>query len=219
MPNIQIDQHLIRFLLFIPFFLVSITVHEYAHAFFAFRFGDNTAKNSGRLTLNPLKHIDLIGTIILPFISFSSGIGLIGWAKPIPVNRNAMRDPRKNDIVVSAAGPISNLLLAILFLIPFFIVQRVMGETQYWRGVIETISVYGVYFNIFLCLFNVLPIPPLDGSHLLYDFFPNNFTKRMLSMGLYGTILLLVCINSPIWNYFMSVINFVVGGLVRAISI
>ena len=219
MPSIQIDERLIRFLIFIPFFLVSITVHEYAHAFFAYRFGDNTAKNSGRLTLNPFKHIELVGTIILPFISFTSGIGLIGWAKPIPVNRNAMHDPRKNDIIVSAAGPLSNLLLALLFLIPYFIVQRVSAETEFWRGAIENICVYGVYFNIFLCLFNFLPIPPLDGCHLLYDLFPNNFTKRLLNLGLYGTIILLIAINSPLWHYFMLLLNVVVRGLLTVAAV
>ena len=115
MENIQVSERLISFLLFIPIFLLSLTVHELAHAFTAYKKGDNTAKNAGRLTLNPIKHLDIVGSVIMPFASFASGFLLIGWAKPVPVNRNNFKNPLKDDAIVSFAGPLSNFVLAVVF--------------------------------------------------------------------------------------------------------
>ena len=106
MPDIQLSNRLISFLIFLPVFFLSIAVHEFSHALMANKFGDDTAKKLGRLTLNPIKHIDLIGSVIMPLASFASGFALIGWAKPIPVNRNNFRNSLKDDLVVSFAGPL-----------------------------------------------------------------------------------------------------------------
>lgn len=195
------------FLLFIPFFLISIAVHEFAHAATAYKLGDDTAKSHGRLTLNPIKHLDLVGSIIMPILAFSSGFALIGWAKPVPVNPHKLRNGLMGDAAVSAAGPLSNLGLAFVFaiLLKVFQILAVLGE------MITEMFLFGVFINIFLCFFNLIPIPPLDGSHLIYDFFPNNFTARFLNLGLYGTILLLLFIYSPLWDYFISLISFVIS--------
>ena len=121
MPDLQISERLINFLMFLPIFLLSISVHEYSHAFIANKRGDDTAKNLGRLTLNPFKHIDLIGSIIMPLAAFASGFALIGWAKPVPVDRRNFRHPLKDDALVSFAGPLSNFILSVLLLVLFLI--------------------------------------------------------------------------------------------------
>jgi Zn-dependent protease len=204
--DIQISERLLNFIAFLPLFYLSIAVHEFAHALLANKYGDDTAKKLGRLTLNPLKHIDLIGSVIMPIAAFASGFALIGWAKPVPVDRRNFKEPLKADTVVSFAGPLSNFIFAILFFILFIISQQ-------WFGAQHTFVVnlmwYGVFLNIFLFVFNLLPIPPLDGSHILFDLFPNKFTAKYLSLGFYGSFILLVFIYSPLWGFFIRIINFI----------
>lgn len=206
MGDIQISERLLNFIAFLPLFYLSIAVHEFAHALLANKYGDDTAKKLGRLTLNPLKHIDLIGSVIMPIAAFASGFALIGWAKPVPVDRRNFKEPLKADTVVSFAGPLSNFIFAILFFILFIISQQ-------WFGARHTFVVnlmwYGVFLNIFLFVFNLLPIPPLDGSHILFDLFPNKFTAKYLSLGFYGSFILLVFIYSPLWGFFIRIINFI----------
>ena len=206
MGDIQISERLLNFIAFLPLFYLSIAVHEFAHALLANKYGDDTAKKLGRLTLNPLKHIDLIGSVIMPIAAFASGFALIGWAKPVPVDRRNFKEPLKADTVVSFAGPLSNFIFAILFFILFIISQQ-------WFGAQHTFVVnlmwYGVFLNVFLFFFNLLPIPPLDGSHILFDLFPNKFTAKYLSLGFYGSFILLVFIYSPLWGFFIRIINFI----------
>ncbi len=206
MPDIQISERLINFLLFLPVFLLSIAVHEFSHAFFASKFGDDTAKNQGRLTLNPFKHIDLIGSVIVPLAAFASGFALIGWAKPVPVDRRNFSDPLKNDAVVSFAGPLSNFVLSVLLFVLFLISVNIFGEQN---SIVSELLWYGVFLNVFLFAFNLLPIPPLDGSHILFDLFPNKLTAKYLNLGLYGSFILLVFIYSPLWGIFMKILNFI----------
>ena len=206
MPNIEVSEKLISFLTFIPLFLISISVHEFAHALLASRLGDNTAKNQGRLTLNPFKHADLIGTFIMPLAAFASGFALIGWAKPVPIDRRNFKNQMRDDAIVSFAGPFSNFLLALLFFISFLIAYNSNSE-----GYLVDIFWYGVFFNIFLFAFNLLPIPPLDGSHILFDIFPNKITASLLNIGFYGSIILLIFIYSPLWGYFMKFVNFILS--------
>ncbi|MFO7448252.1 MAG: site-2 protease family protein [Ignavibacteriaceae bacterium] len=212
MSDIQVSDKLISFLTFLPMFFLSITIHEFAHAFFASRLGDNTAKNLGRLTLNPFKHTDIVGTIIMPIASFASGFALIGWAKPVPVNRNNFRNLYRDDALVSAAGPLSNFILAILFFIGFIVSSGMIGN---YDSLIVNIFWYGVFFNIFLFAFNLLPIPPLDGSHILFDIFPGKITAALLNLGFYGSIILLLFIYSPLWGFFMEFINFILRLFLR----
>ena len=206
MPHIEISQKLISFILFLPMFFISITIHEFAHAFSASKLGDDTAKREGRLTFNPIKHADIIGTIIMPLASFASGFALIGWAKPVPINRNNFKNKLRDDAIVSFAGPLSNFILAIIFFIGFLIVFNM--DFQYQQYLVN-IFWYGVFFNIFLFAFNLLPVPPLDGSHILFDLFPNKITASLLNLGLYGSIILLVLIYSPLWGFFMKLINII----------
>ncbi len=206
MPDIQVNPKLISFLTFIPMFIISITLHEFAHAFIAHKLGDDTAKNEGRYSLNPLKHIDLVGTIILPIASFVSGFALIGWAKPVPINRNNFKNQLRDDALVSFAGPLSNFLLAVLFFV-FFVFTYNLNNGQ--NETILSLLWYGVFFNVFLGLFNLIPIPPLDGSHILFDIFPNKYTAYLFRFGLYGSFILLFVIYSPLWDYFMDLVRWV----------
>jgi Zn-dependent protease len=212
MGDIQVSEKLISFLTFLPMFFLSITIHEFAHAFSASRLGDNTAKSLGRLTLNPFKHADLIGTLIMPLASFASGFALIGWAKPVPVNPNNFRNAYRDDAIVSAAGPVSNFILALVFFTGFVISFNMTGDLD---SRVVNLFWYGVFFNIFLFAFNLLPIPPLDGSHILFDIFPNRITAAIRNFGLYGSIILLVVIYSPLWGFFMEFINFILRIFLR----
>jgi len=204
--DIQISEKLLNFIAFLPLFYLSIAVHEYSHALLANKYGDDTAKKLGRLTLNPLKHIDLIGSVIMPIAAFASGFALIGWAKPVPVDRRNFKEPLKADAIVSFAGPFSNFILAILFFIFFIFSHQWFGSQHTF---VINLMWYGVFLNIFLFIFNLLPIPPLDGSHIVFDLFPNKFTAKYLSLGFYGSFILLAFIYSPLWGFFIRIINFI----------
>ncbi|MFZ2323556.1 MAG: site-2 protease family protein [Ignavibacteriaceae bacterium] len=212
MPDIQMSERLISFLTFLPMFILSITFHEFAHAFIAYKMGDSTAKNMGRLSFNPIKHIDFFGTLIMPIASFASGMALIGWAKPVPIDRRNFKNIYKDDAYVSFAGPFANLIIAFIFYIFFFVFLNYhLSENQ----ILINILWYGVFFNIFLFAFNLLPIPPLDGSHILFDLVPNQLTAKFLNLGLYGSIILIFFIYSPLWGFFMKLINFILNSLIK----
>jgi Zn-dependent protease len=212
MPHIQISEKLISFITFLPVFLISLGLHEFAHAFSASKLGDDTAKKQGRLTLNPFKHADLIGTYIMPLASLTSGIALIGWAKPVPIDMSKFKNTFRDDAIVSFAGPLSNFILSILFFILFLIFTHFIPGDKHF---ILNLCWYGVFLNIFLAFFNLLPIPPLDGSHILFDLFPNAYTAKLMKLGIYGSIILMLFIYSPLWAYFMNFINLVLSLFVK----
>lgn len=204
MPNIEISDKLIMFLEFIPVFFFSLAVHEFSHAFIAYKKGDSTAKALGRMTLNPLKHIDPIGSLLMPFISFFAGSMFIGWAKPVPVNRRNFSNPKMDDIAVSLAGPVSNFILAFIFTLLIIISAKLSMGNEHLIKVLWL----GVTFNVFLFLFNLLPVPPLDGSHIILDLFPNSLFSRLLVSPMIGTLLLFILIFSPFWKYFIMLVQF-----------
>ena len=214
MSGIEVSDKIISFLTFLPMFLLSITVHEFAHAVVAKKMGDDTAQKQGRLTLNPFKHADIIGTLVMPLASFASGFALIGWAKPVPIDRRKFKNHFRDDALVSFAGPASNFLLAVIFYLIFYAMYQ--GSVSHY---IINLFWYGVFFNIFLFAFNLLPIPPLDGSHILFDIFPNKITAKLVSLGLYGSIILLIFIYSPLWGYFMDLVNFILGLFLKSTGI
>lgn len=204
--DIEVNEKLIKLILFLPVFLVSLAIHEYSHAWFANKYGDTTAKDQGRLTLNPIKHLDLVGSVIVPLLTFISGAFIIGWAKPVPVNMRKFKNPYKEDAIVSVAGPLSNLLLSMLFLVLYIALR----ETSLTDNLVKETIWMAIIFNVFLCLFNLLPIPPLDGSHILFDLFPNKYTAKYLNLGLYGSILLILFIYSPLWSVFWIAVSSVI---------
>ncbi len=213
MPNLQISERLILFLEFIPVFLISLALHEFSHAYVAYKKGDATAKALGRMTLNPIKHLDLIGSIIIPFVSFFAGSMFIGWAKPVPVNKGNFGRPDRDDIAVSVAGPVSNLLFSIFLLAVMIAAIKIFPVS---RGVLELLWL-GVSFNVFLFLFNLLPIPPLDGSHVISNLFPNSAYTRFVASPLIGTMILFLLIFSPLWRYFIALVEFILKVYAQAV--
>jgi Zn-dependent protease len=173
-------------LLAAPPILFALTVHEFAHALLAYRFGDPTAKNMGRLTLNPIPHLDPIGTILL-FIAF------IGWAKPVPVNPNNLKNPHRDMLWIALAGPMSNFLLAFIFGVIF----RVLYHGGYFsEGGTVAISLqlllkYSVSINLILAFFNLIPIYPLDGSKVLAGLLPDGPAELFRRTAGYGPFLLI----------------------------
>ena len=175
--------------------VLSVTFHEYSHGFIAYKLGDSTAKDAGRLTLNPLAHLDLMGTVIIPlFLLFYGGI-FIGWAKPVPYNPNNLRDQKYGSLKVGLAGPSANLLIAVILGIFLRIAssgifsQWLIVDSQRLMFFLEAVALI-VYINIFLALFNLMPFPPLDGSKVLMDLFPQS-RYALMQIGFWGIFLVL----------------------------
>jgi Zn-dependent protease len=178
----------------LPVLLFSIVVHEYAHGYVANLWGDPTAAVAGRLTLNPIPHIDPVGSILIPLLLLIGPGGFIfGWAKPVPVNPDNYRDRRWGDVTVSLAGPASNVLLAVLFTVVWIVSRRVTGGDPALDAVFGT----AVLLNLILATFNLLPIPPLDGSHVLYNFLPQPLAYNYMSLARYGLLILLILFWLP----------------------
>jgi Zn-dependent protease len=169
--------------------LFSVIIHELAHGYVAYSLGDPTAKYQGRLTLNPLKHLDPFGSIILPLLLFlASSPVLVGWAKPVPVNPYNFKDQKWGSLKVSAAGPLTNLALALLF----GLVLRIIPLAFFAQlpGLLIMFS-FIVHINIILAIFNLVPIPPLDGSWILFKFIPRQFDQVKVFLQQYGLFLLI----------------------------
>ena len=185
--------------------LFAITIHEASHGWAAKKFGDLTAFNLGRVTINPIPHIDPIGTVLLPLLMMFTGIPLIGWAKPVPVNPMNLRNPRRDNLWISAAGPISNFTAAI----SFFVIIRILkfSSPKFFQAAFYTVSshaeqlqvaqglglilYYGILINTFLAIFNLIPIPPLDGSGVLMGFLSNEAIERYEKIRPYGFFIII----------------------------
>lgn len=167
--------------IFIPAILIAITFHEYAHGWTADKLGDPTARYAGRLTFNPISHIDLFGTLMLFLVGF-------GWAKPVPVNPMYLRNPKKDLIYVSLAGPVSNLLIALIFAQTFAIIgiENLAHIFGFWTEGMFRLIVYTIKINIVLAWFNLIPIPPLDGSKILAGFLPPKYDSIVHMLEHYG---------------------------------
>ena len=164
----------------------SAIAHEYMHGWMAYRLGDSTAKDAGRLTFNPLVHLELFGSFLLPLLLFATGMPFIfGWAKPVPYNPNNLRDRKYGDAKVALAGPLTNFIIALFFGL-FLRLFPVASLT--FVGLISII----IYINLVLMIFNLLPIPPLDGSKILAAFLPANLRERFLNSEKYGLILVIL---------------------------
>ena len=191
-----------------PPLLLALTLHEYAHGYVAYRLGDPTARDAGRLTLNPLSHLDPIGTIAFFFIKF-------GWAKPVPVNPYYFKNPRKDMLWVALAGPVTNLLLAVASAV---LLKGLIGTASVipYTPMLEAILVplynmliASVWINLVLCIFNFLPIPPLDGGRILTGLLPEDLARTYASFERYGFIvILLLAFSGVLGTVIFPVIRF-----------
>jgi Zn-dependent protease len=198
---------MIEKIVIIAFLVESIVLHEMAHGFVALLFGDHTAERQGRITLNPIPHIDPVWTIAIPVVAFfiSSGTFVIGGAKPVPVNPSNYRRPVLGDICVSAAGITVNFLIAVIMILLLNIVHTVSGNLT--GSAIAAVFLRVALLNIVLAMFNLIPIPPLDGSHLFKYLLPLGLRGPYEKLGRSGAgfIILILVINVPgLWNIFRS---------------
>ena len=200
--------------------IMSVVVHEFSHGYTAYLLGDNTARLSGRLTLNPIKHLDLFGSIILPLLLVLSNAGfVIGWAKPVPYNPNNVRNGRKGTLLVAAAGIISNLIIAIFFGLLIRFAPAILGIPAYTSDPLlvhpfYTITSIIVIMNLVLALFNIIPIPPLDGSKILFSFIPikyryiENFLEKW---GMFFLLFFIIFLWSSVSPIIFTVFSLITG--------
>jgi len=208
--------------------LFAISIHESAHAWMAYKCGDPTGKNQGRITLNPIPHIDPIGSIVFPLVMAIFGGPVFGWAKPVLVNPYNLRNPRRDHMLISAAGPGSNILLAVLGVIAFLAVKSinivvpvslfpVFSYRLYASGIFPTVIVYLmmalallVLINIFLAVFNLLPIPPLDGSWILEGMLKGEALYQYQKIKPYGFIILIIILYVGVLNVIaLPIVSFI----------
>ena len=179
----------------LPVLIFSIVVHEVAHAWVALKEGDDTAQSLGRITLNPLSHLDPIGSFLVPVVLFFMPGGIIfGWAKPVPIDPRKFRDFRGGDIRVSLAGIVSNLILAVVFTLMTVVFIKLqgafpLGESTF--GFLIRTARFGILINLILAIFNLVPIPPLDGSHVVYHFLPRAWRAAYQRAGRYGILVII----------------------------
>lgn len=190
------------FLLFYPLLLFSLSCHEAAHAWSAARLGDPTAKSLGRISLNPLRHMDMIGTFFLPVISIFSGIPLIGWGKPVPVDGYNLKNPRRDTLWISLLGPVSNLVLAFIFAIICWVMIWTLPQYKELLAANDMVTTafkyayavaeMGVTLNLALAFFNLIPLYPLDGGGIIRGLLPDNMVRQFDSIARYGMIIIMV---------------------------
>jgi Zn-dependent protease len=183
--------------------IFAITVHEVAHGWVAKKYGDNTASMLGRLTLNPIKHIDLVGTIIIPGLLLLTFTGFVfGWAKPVPVDSRNFKNPRRDMAIVAMAGPVSNLLMAL----GWALIVRVGGliNVEFITMPLIYMGIAGISINLVLALINLLPIPPLDGSRVLTHFLPDRLAWQYNQLERYGFLIMLVLLYTKVLSLILA---------------
>jgi len=197
--------------------LFAITLHEAAHGYVARHFGDMTAYQQGRISLNPIRHIDPIGTVVLPLLTLALGGILFGWAKPVPVNFGALRNPKKDMLWVALAGPASNLFMAMGWAI-FYKVALLNPDSYFAEPLLQMASI-GIKINVVLMVLNLLPLPPLDGGRVAISLLPRPQAYQLAKLEPYGIFILIFMaitpvlswILAPLVNVFYQIIFFLFG--------
>jgi Zn-dependent protease len=194
----DVSAYIRDIILSVPGFLLAITVHEFTHGYVAYRLGDPTAKLAGRLTLNPISHLDPFGTLALVLTR------MIGWAKPVPVDPRYFRNPRRDMLWVSLGGPGANLITAVLLALLFHLIIFLFGQPRgFFLGPIMMMIYYALTINVGLGIFNLIPVPPLDGSKILAGLLPREQAYKFEQLEPYGFIILIVLIFSRAVDYFI----------------
>ena len=207
-------------IVFYVILIFVITIHEWAHAWTAHKCGDDTARLMGRMTWNPLPHMSLIGTVIIPLVMilgpvFRLGlpVAIIGWGKPVPVNPRNYRNYVRDDVLVSIAGPISNIVITIVALL---IIQTLsLTNTELGNIAIQHILYPMAYLSFILAFFNMMPIPPLDGSHILRPLLGTKGREIFDKLSMYSMIILIIFINTPLFDGLIQIISMLFNLLVR----
>ncbi len=199
-----------RLVLIAPGFLLAITVHEFTHGYVAYKLGDPTARLAGRLTFNPISHLDLFGTIVLVLTQ------MIGWAKPVPVDPRYLQSPRRDMLWISLGGPAANMVTAVLLSLLLHVLIGLLGgprggpASTLFLWPLYMILAYGVQINVVLAIFNLLPVPPLDGSGIVAGLLPRRHAYEYEKLQPYGFIILILLIFTGVVNYvIMPPISFV----------
>lgn len=204
--------------------LIAITFHEVAHGFVAYKCGDSTAKMMGRLTLNPIAHIDPVGTIIVPLMLFifSKGTFIFGTAKPVPVNFYNLRHPRRDSALVSAAGPATNVIIAFLSILLLVLIYKISIAFTSSAFIGQKIIIplnkmlqYSVSFNIFIAAFNLLPVPPLDGGRIVTSLLPTKHSYQFSKIEPYGIFIVLILWFTGIARYIIVPIQLFIELIIR----
>jgi len=205
MPELNLISTLFVFVIPVIF---AVTVHEVAHGWVASRLGDQTAKSMGRLTLNPLKHIDLVGTILVPAIMYFVSGFIFGWAKPVPVNWRNLGHPRRDMAIVAIAGPVANLVMLLFWAMSAKIITLSGIDLNYLTQLLLIMCSIGITINIVLMILNLFPILPLDGGRVLTAMLPRNLAVSFSRLEPYGLLILVVLLFSGIlWKILVPVID------------
>ena len=192
--------------------IYAITVHEVAHGLIAKGFGDFTASRQGRLTLNPIAHIDMVGTVILPALLVYLGGLVFGWAKPVPVNFSALRNPKRDMLWVAAAGPGANLLMAIGWAL--LLKLTLIAPENYFSSPLEMMSKGGILINLVLMVLNLIPVPPLDGGRIAISALPHAMAYNLAKLEPYGLLIIMLLMASGVLSSFMyPILGSIVGVL------
>ncbi|NIQ39010.1 MAG: site-2 protease family protein [Proteobacteria bacterium] len=211
-----------EWILWLPVLLFSVVMHECAHGFMASRCGDDTARFAGRITLNPVPHIDPFGSILFPLLLIlTKSSFFIAWAKPVPVNPRNFRNPGRDDILVSLSGPATNFLLALSFTVVGIIGQVALANLPFlapFERALRILPQGGIWINLLLAVFNLVPIPPLDGSHILRELLSYRAAVQFDRIGRYGFLILLLLIMTPVFKIIFFPAQFMFLFLIRIIA-
>ena len=189
---------------FVPF-MMAVVFHEFAHGYMANRYGDTTARDAGRLTLNPAPHVDVLGTLILPILMMVSGVSfLFGWARPVPINPSRFKNYRSGLFWVSFAGPGMNFLMALVSGAAFAAIRTWMPETFYLHEPLVSMAIASVTVNYALAIFNLIPLPPLDGSKMVQSFLSYDATRKYEAISQYSFFILM----GLMWTGSLSVLGY-----------
>ena len=213
MFNIFSREGLISFLYFLPALLISLSIHEFAHSFIAYKLGDKSQKALGRMTLNPLAHIDLWGFVCIALFGF-------GWGKPVIVDDRNFKNRSRDNMLVALAGPMSNILLSIVFTIILKILMVIgvvdLAVSTTSGNVLTNMLVLSIQFNVIFGIFNMLPIPPFDGSKVLFYFLPGKYKEIMYVLERYSFIIILILVFTNISSYIISPM---VSGILKLLNV
>ena len=198
--------------------LFAVSFHESAHGYVAMKCGDNTARDLGRITMNPLKHLDPIGSLFFPAMLSFSGLPVFGWARPVPVSLRGVPNPRRANLLVSAAGPLSNVILAVAFGIVVVILKRlfILESNPAILRPLFLIAASSVLVNVSLAIFNLLPVPPLDGFGVVESLVPASALPAVIFLRRYGFVILVVLMFTGVLGFIMRPVQGLVIGWLRS---